>query len=177
MKLVKCKACGHDVSSKAEACPNCGHPIAAARKAKAQTTGGLGCGVIMLAVIGFIAYAINEGSKIEDQEAAHPTCVSDYTKCSDNKDVIEHHNSKDHILMAVMCEEAAKVSARYGTPELPFLPFGTYHNGRSYIDSGTAILIEKNAQFKNGFGAAEHVTATCFYDLKKDEARITISPN
>lgn len=177
MKLEKCKACGHDVSSKAEACPNCGHPIAAAKRAKAGNAGGLGCGVIMLAVIGFIAYAINEGQKIEEQEAANPTCVSDYKRCADNKDVVQHHNSKEHISLAVECEEAAKQAARYGTPEFSFLPFGTYYTGRSYVERGVAILIDKDAQYKNGFGAAEHVTATCLYDLKSDEARVTISTN
>jgi predicted RNA-binding Zn-ribbon protein involved in translation (DUF1610 family) len=181
MKLEKCAACGHDVSSQAQACPNCGHPIALAAetkaRAKAQNRSSLGCGVVVLAVVGFFAYAINEGSKIEDQEKIHPTCVSDYTKCTDNKDVIDKHRNKNNIQMNIICKNTANDVAKYGTPDLPFFAFGTYYTGRSYVDSGTAILIEKDAQFKNVFGSAEHVTATCFYDLKNDEARVSITPN
>jgi hypothetical protein len=141
------------ISPKAPTCPVCGHPIAAAKQQKKQTAAGIGCGGIMLVIIAFVAYAVHEGGKIQEQEKAHPTCVSDYTKCSDNKDAIENHRSKDGISMQVECEHAAKQTARYGTPEFPYLPFGAYYIGRSYIDSGTAVLVENNAQFKNSFGA------------------------
>jgi hypothetical protein len=176
MALSTCPQCGHMVSPKAATCPACGHPIAAAKTQKAQTAVGIGCGGIMLVIVAFIVWAINEGGKIQEQEKAHPTCVSDYTKCADNHDLAEHHQSKDGISMRVECEEAAKRVAKYGTPEFPFLPFSTYRVGRSYIDSGTAILVENNAQFKNGFGASENVIAKCIYDLKNDQAEIEISP-
>jgi zinc-ribbon domain len=176
MALAACPQCGHMVSPNAAACPACGHPIAAAKKQKAQTAAGIGCGGIMLVIIAFIAWAINEGGKIEEQEKAHPTCVSDYTKCTDNKDVVEHHQAHNGISMRVECETAAEQVAKYGKPDFPFLPFSTSRTGRSYIDSGTAILIENDAQFKNGFGASEHVVVTCYYDMKNDQARITISP-
>jgi hypothetical protein len=78
--------------------------------------------------------------------------------------------------MRVKCKEAAKRTARYGTPEFPFLPFSSYRVGQSYIDSGTAILIENNVQFKNAFGASENVIATCYYDMKQDQARVEITP-
>jgi hypothetical protein len=175
MALFACPQCGHMVSRKAAACPECGHPIAAAKKKKAQTAAGIGCGGIMLAIIAFIAWAINEGGKIQEREKAHPTCVSDYTKCTDNRDVVEHHQSKDGISMRVECEEAANRAARYATAEFPFLPFSSYRVGQSYIDSGTAILIENNAQFKNAFGASENVIATCYYDMKQDQARVEIT--
>lgn len=175
MKLQKCEACGHNVSSQANACPNCGHPIAAAKKAKAGAAGGAGCAVVLLAIAAVIAYAIMEGSNIQKEEAAHPTCVSDYKKCSDNKELIERHESGDHFRLSIECKSAAEKMAKYGAPELPFFSFGSYYAGRSYIDNGTAILIEKNAKFKNGFGATENVTATCFYDLKANAARVTVS--
>lgn len=34
MALIKCPACGNDVSNMAEMCPHCGHPIAAEKKEK-----------------------------------------------------------------------------------------------------------------------------------------------
>ena len=179
MALIACPQCGHKVSPSATACPSCGHPIAptaAAKKQGAQTAAGIGCGGFMLVVIGLIAWAVHEGGQIQEREKASPTCVSDYTKCSDNKDVIEHHQAKDGISMRVKCKSAAEDVAKYGTPEFPFLPFSTYRIGRSYVDSGNAVLIENNAKFKNGFGASENVIATCFYDMKTDQARVAIAP-
>ncbi len=37
MALIKCPECGSDVSSMAEMCPHCGHPIVAEEKAKKQS--------------------------------------------------------------------------------------------------------------------------------------------
>jgi hypothetical protein len=109
------------ISPDAVVCPSCGHPIAAAKKQKAQNAVGAGCGGFILLFIGLIAWAIYEGGNIQEEEKAHPTCISDYTKCSDNKDVIEHHQAKDGISMRVKCETAAEDVAKYGTPEFPSL--------------------------------------------------------
>ncbi|MGV0036567.1 MAG: zinc-ribbon domain-containing protein [Candidatus Azotimanducaceae bacterium WSBS_2022_MAG_OTU7] len=38
MTLISCGECNHEVSDKAEACPKCGAPIAAAREAVAAGT-------------------------------------------------------------------------------------------------------------------------------------------
>jgi len=45
-KLINCPACGHKVSKKAKACPNCGYPVY-------QNTDNTGCGqfIIMVAAI------------------------------------------------------------------------------------------------------------------------------
>jgi len=134
-----------------------------------------GCLLLLLIVGGFLVYAVQEGGKLQEKEKARPTCVSDYTKCTDNEDVVEHHESKDHIAMNVMCKQAAKDAAKYGTPELPFIAFGTYYGGRSYVNNGVAILVEKDAKFQNAFGAMQHVVATCLYDMKQDQAKVTIS--
>jgi hypothetical protein len=173
MALSHCPQCEHLVSPNATACPGCGHPIAAVKKQTAQTAAGIGCGTVMLVVIGLVAWAINEGGKIEEHEKVHPTCVSDYTKCTNNEDVVKNYKPKNGTYMSVKCRQAAEEVAKYGTPE--FSP-DTYRVGRSYIDSGTAVLIDNNARFQNGFGASVHVIATCFYDMKQDRAWVTIAP-
>lgn len=117
-----------------------------------------------------------EGNRLEEAEKANPTCVSDYTKCKNNQELVEKHKNKDHISLPVECEAAAKRFAKYGEPNFPFIPFGQYFYGSSYIDNGKAILIEDGATFKNGFGADEHVTVRCEYDLKNDIADVTIIP-
>lgn len=37
MALIRCPECGKEISNKAEACPNCGYPIAGLGKAKRTT--------------------------------------------------------------------------------------------------------------------------------------------
>lgn len=90
MNLSPCVQCGHMVSPKAAACPSCGHPIAAAKKEQAKRNAGMGCGIIMLVIVGGFTWIVHEGGKLVErdkaQEAANPTCISDYTKCVDNKD-------------------------------------------------------------------------------------------
>jgi hypothetical protein len=172
MNLIKCEACGHDVSPAAAACANCGHPLPKQKR--------LGCAIaaFVVVIIGIVTITIatHYGEENQRQEKANPTCRSDYLKCTDNKDMVEHH-SPNSISLAVLCKLAAQDTAKYGSPTFPFVPFGTYYSGRSYLDSGTATLIEKDASFKNGFGADERVSVICRYDLKADKAAIEIVRN
>jgi hypothetical protein len=57
MSLVKCEECGHDVSSRAEACPNCGAPQALAKKRVAMPAirGGKGSGLGKLLLAALVA--------------------------------------------------------------------------------------------------------------------------
>jgi hypothetical protein len=75
-----------------------------------------------------------------------------------------------------LCKSAAESSAKFGTPSFSWPGFGSFYVGRAYVDSGTAILIDSGAQFANGFGAMQNVTAKCYYDLNADLATIEIIP-
>ena len=44
-KLIRCEACGADVSKKAGKCPRCGHPV------KASGVSAAGCALLVLAVV------------------------------------------------------------------------------------------------------------------------------
>ncbi|MGH9806371.1 MAG: hypothetical protein ACRD9W_03780 [Terriglobia bacterium] len=91
-------------------------------------------------------------------------CKSDWTKCSDNEDLV--NNYSDWTKVQVECKEEANSEAKYGTPEWPWLPFGSFLKGTDYSTSGIATAIEADAQFQNGFGAMVHSTVTCRYDLR-----------
>ncbi len=138
----------------------------------------MGCLFIVMVFFGFIWYVVSEGGKIrEEREAAektNPTCISDYTKCADNKELVERHHSKDDVSITVECKMMAKRMAKYGDPELPWVSFQTYYSGRSYIEKGVATVIEKDAIYKNAFNAAVKTTAICTYDLRKDEAMVKL---
>jgi hypothetical protein len=163
------------VSLSAAVCPACGHPIADAKKQKIRDGARAGCAGIVLLFFGLIVWVVIAGGNQQEKEKANPTCVSDYTKCSDNKDLIEHHRSKDGIYMNVICETAAQESAKYGKPKFQFPSFGSFYRGHSYIDNGVAILVDDRAMFQNAFGADVHVVATCRYNLKADQAVVTVS--
>ncbi|PPQ37067.1 hypothetical protein CH337_20165 [Rhodoblastus acidophilus] len=78
--------------------------------------------------------------------------------------------------MASECKATANVVARYGEAELPFLAFQSYYLGDFFKKTGVAVLLEKGAMFQNGFGARQHVTLICRYDLKTDIATVEIIP-
>jgi hypothetical protein len=100
-------------------------------------------------------------------------CVSDYKKCADNGEVALRHESKDHTLIRDECKNEAKRVAN-GTLEFPSEPFSGHRLGRSYITSGTAVLIADDVLLKN-INGSEPVVVTCFYDLNGDQMRIAIA--
>ncbi len=65
--LIKCKACGKDVSENAFSCPNCGEPLKKKGKCRSKKLGFIGIAIFLLgfillpldsslySVIGFIA--------------------------------------------------------------------------------------------------------------------------
>ena len=52
MALIKCKECGHKISSKATSCPQCGNPT----KKKSSSAGLCGC-LVIVALIGVVGVA------------------------------------------------------------------------------------------------------------------------
>jgi hypothetical protein len=63
-------------------------------------------------------------------------------------------------------------------PTSAWFPFGRFYTGDNYLKTGIVVLIERDAQFSNGFGAMVHSTVTCTYDLnRKKVVNATIAPN
>jgi hypothetical protein len=94
---------------------------------------------------------------------AVPSCKADWTECADNAELVNNYSRWFHAKLA--CKDAATKQARFGTPIFPSYPFfSTYF--KTYIATGTAILMEKEAQFQNGFGAMVHSEVKCTYDLR-----------
>jgi hypothetical protein len=160
------------VSPKALACPQCGHPIASSSTYKRQKNASIGCTVIFLALAACAAWVISEGQKIQENEKTNPTCISDYTKCADNEQLVRLHETKERLSIKVACKIKAKEMAKYGEPELPFLAFSDFPAGRFFISSGSALLLEPDAKYHNRFNALENVRLKCVYDLKNDRASV-----
>jgi hypothetical protein len=196
MPLIECPECRKGVSDKAAACPHCGHPISgygdydptAAERAQRllrneptngdvpEHKGNRGCsGVVVLMLIGIVGL-IAIGSYQDGGNKANPSCKSDWHLCSDNADLI--NNFGDITRGQAYCKIEAEKLAKYGTPKFPWLAFSTFHRGSDYVNTGIAVLLEKDAQFQNGFGAMVHSTVTCRYDLNRREVLdATVSSN
>src|SRR6185503_4734185 len=145
------------------ACPSCGHPIVAPKDTKSKGAANIGCSIALglFLLVFFAGYLSNRAEN--NREAANPTCKSDWRRCSDNADLVNNYNGV--ISAQVACRIEADSRARYGTPEWPFLPFGTFTTGDQYVKTGKAIFIEQDANFQNGFGAMVRSRVTCSYDL------------
>ena len=130
--------------------------------------------ILFVLAVGGVFALVKCGERVEDQERASPTCVSDYTKCSDNEDVIEHHKVGVWIQPSLACKDIAKRTAKYGEPDLPWQAFGTSFRGRDYVVTGRALLIEPHARYSNAYGAMLHVTARCVVDLKTNDVSVEL---
>lgn len=100
-------------------------------------------------------------------EASAPTCKNGWKNCTDNEDLV--NNYKDIYKVHSACRTAADREAAYGSPDWPFLPFGSFITGSDAPRTGRLVLIENNAKFENGFGAKMRVKVRCAYDLNTNK--------
>jgi hypothetical protein len=239
MALIACPECRRQVSDKAAACPNCGHPIAASadyprqlipddltaavqaqsragdptrsetrasreawkaeERIRKQTvraaqkdvrrggSAGIGKSVLVAAVIGgglglyFVLGSPSgkfvSGSPPGKDEKKIIGCASDWRQCKDNADFANNYG--DILKIQIRCKSEAEKIAKYGTPKFPWLYFfATFLKGDSYPKTGIVVLLEKDAQFSNAFGAMVHSTVTCSYDLDLDKvSNVSIAGN
>jgi len=116
-------------------------------------------------------------TKSEDTEKANPTCLSDYTKCRDNEELVDRHRITkpgvcfDGCMLVTLCRRATDDASPYGDPELPWLgKFGRYRLGRSFIETGLAELVETDARVPNVFGTKVKKIIRCSVDLRSGRA-------
>jgi hypothetical protein len=172
MPLIKCPACGKDVSTQATSCPNCGHPLAGgANKARSKSSLG-GLLTILGGIIALTVAVTQLGNATTEQNAS---CRADWIKCADNEQLVNQYSAWSRV--QVECEMAANDQAKYGSPDWPRHYFGSFYKGNNYVTSGVAVAIEPDAQFSNGYGAMVHSRVTCTYDLRtKQVSDVDISP-
>lgn len=111
--------------------------------------------------------------------AQEEACASDWQQCTDNHQLINTYQYMWRLEAA--CKNEARRQARYGSPTFPwvysFWRF-TFDSLDSMVKTGIAIANEPEAQFQNQYGAMEHVTVTCRYDLRTNKVlKIDITPN
>jgi hypothetical protein len=174
--MARCRECNGKVWRSAEYCEHCGvrypakgFPIEA-EKSPPRLSRLLGI-VLLVIVILVIIKASGTGSN----EPASP-CRSDWSRCTDNADLVNNYSQIDHAQFD--CKREAAQRAKYGDPKfLSLYYFSTFYKGDQYPKTGKATLVEKDAQFQNAFGAMVHSEVTCIYDLRaKQVLSVEISP-
>lgn len=116
--------------------------------------------------------AIGKGmnaSQYAQYKSQREACRASWSSCADNEQLV--NGWSDWNKVQVRCQSAANDKARYGDPEWPWLPFGTFLKGVDYVKTGRAVAIEPDAKFKNGFNASVRVRVVCVYDLKSDRVQ------
>ena len=196
MALKPCRECGAQVSTEAKTCPHCGVGNPTAKPPMRTTgagwliviaaiggviywvssSSGSDSGKAVPAAASMSASAALSSSTIGALAAASSsparvvappptaTCATDYTVCKDNADLV---NNYDKIIDAQSaCRSTTDASVKYGNPDWPWLPFGSYFPGNTYVKAGVVRLAEDKVQIQNGFGAMVHSQVICDYDLK-----------
>ena len=136
MALKKCKECGHDVSTKADACPNCG-------AVKKTTSGCTGC-IAILFMIFFVPWCVGSLSD-SDSSTPHQTV---------QKSITTHDKVTAYVIAKDFVENQLKSP---GTAKWPWdnTDKVTKHLGngeytiRTYVDS------------QNSFGALIRTNFSC----------------
>ena len=147
MSLAKCKACGHEVSKKADKCPNCGEPL----KRKSVGCGGA-IGAVFLFVVIWAAV-----SSITDRQEGSTTPKPPLTAAEQRVEQISGQFSAwdgSHRSL----EKSVKVSLKD--------PDSYQHVETSYIDKGSeGIDVVMTYRAKNSFGGYVVNRAAATYDI------------
>lgn len=159
--LVKCKECGGQVSTKAEACPACG-----AKQKK--PVGCLGWAFVILVFIPLmIAMFAGEGSKptaksgsqaaAADQKALDEACFGILKCIAEKKLIFADVYCPEHI------ERLAHNSAKWTDEGFMEKKFSRYR--WSGEGPGNVTYLGDKVQFQNGFGAYINMVYSCEVDV------------
>ena len=146
MALIKCKECGKEISSEAEACPSCG-------RKKAKETSGVTWVVLGIIVIGVYS-AISNSGKSEDKEAARVAAMTPEQRASETK---AKADSEQLSSARYACREFVKRSLN-DPDAAQFDDTSGYFTEKQTVDK---FRVEVTVRAKNGFNALRHITVNC----------------
>lgn len=182
MALVTCRECKGQVSSKASSCPHCGAPVKSPGNplwALVQLAAGIAVFYYLWTGFSGKEDKTPSGGQLatatpEKPAQVAPACKTSWRLCKDNADLV--NNSDVTIKAQVACKSAGDRTAKFGSPTWPWFAFGSFHSGDDAVRNGKLVLVEKDAQFQNQFGAMQHVIVNCTYDLNEGSASVDILP-
>ncbi|MEO7208123.1 MAG: hypothetical protein ABI145_15390 [Steroidobacteraceae bacterium] len=146
MALVKCKECAKEISSEAEACPNCG-------RKKPKPTSGLTW--VIAGIFGFaiISTMMNSG-KTDEEKAARLAAMTPEQRATEAKDKAD---SEDLSSARYACKEFVKRTLN-DPDAAQFDETSTYDSKR---EGGDLFHVQVKVRAKNGFNALRYITVDC----------------
>lgn len=144
MALRPCPECGHEVSTEATACPQCGFDFAA-HKRKEDNTSAAGGWVVLLIVLAIGIYSCGGDGDSEPAKDSSP----------------EHSPSAAY----VMCQQFMKDRLR--APGTADFPYGTDRYTTS--EGGGRYRVESYVDAENGFGGEVRTDYTCVVEYSGDD--------
>lgn len=144
MALVKCPACKADISSEAQSCPKCGHPMP-----RKTSRGTMGCAIILAGGVGLLAVSalvtcMPGGEPNNARNARRPTPAATARQ-------------SDELLRGRLCKQAQDAVLRHlkapSTADFPRCVFNAneYEIRRSADGKQASVIGHVDAQ--NSFGA------------------------
>lgn len=110
MSLVKCTVCNQKISSLAEKCPNCGHPVNLLEiNSKSKSDKKKGC-LIIIVVILFLSIIISQSSNNDSLEDSNNSVDTSFVEI----DSIQNKKTQDSINLIQEKEEAAFLKTKAG---------------------------------------------------------------
>lgn len=170
--MARCRECNAKVWRNAEYCKHCGVRYPAKGYLLTASPDQVGdksyfraiAMLFAIGVLGWIGVSLGTGGS-GGVATTGPSCKTNWTLCTDNADL--ENNYLVDSSAPFDCKQEAIQRAKYGDPKFPWAyPFSTFYTGDQYPKTGIAILVEKAAQYQNGFGAMVHTRVTCTYDLR-----------
>ncbi|HSH98414.1 MAG TPA: zinc-ribbon domain-containing protein [Methyloradius sp.] len=155
MALIKCHECGHEISTEAKACPQCG----AEPKQKTGCLAYIGIFIVVCIIINAFSKGDETSSKPQETQAE---CAKTDLQCLGDKGIVS---------ASVYCERAVERLAAHsvkwtdGTFEQKFSRFRWKDQA-----SGVITYVGDKAEFQNGFGAFTPMIYEC--DLANDNKTV-----
>ena len=161
MALVNCPECHNQLSSKAESCPKCGHPLKKVQKSSSGCASGCLMIVIILAVLSVLGHFLNPSSSgVAKARTSYPTVRKETDSGITGKELVWIRRQKQNIKSTLRDPDSA-----------------TFRNVIiSRVIGPPVVLGEVNS--KNGFGGstgfqrfmvAEHIQAIEGIDMTHAE--------
>lgn len=162
-KLIKCKSCSHELSSRAKACPNCGDPV------KSPDISKGGCSWLIIIGLGVVAWnyfpkIFNEVKKEIKEEAARIEKI-EAKKIKNDPDYLDHSRS-----LRSPIETYIKASLKApSTAKFPWDEFGVSH--RQYVTryKGQTYKVSAWVDSQNGFGATLRQHFDCVFKYQDNK--------
>lgn len=153
--LIKCKACGAEISRNATLCPRCGQP----RKRNANS----GCALILLALLGIFIYGLISGGggpSADAGQTAHGSPVSSVDCKKDLRCIGEKLVADAEISIACRhkVDARAKNDSQWddGILSPRFSKFAW-----QAAPGGNVVLLGDRVRFQNGFGNFVRMSYAC----------------